>query len=908
MGKYTLLGGACLGALLLASQAQAQNAAVAPAQDASGGAAASADQGDGSGDIVVTGFRRSLAEALAVKRDTDQFLDSVIATDIAKLPDSTVAESLQRVSGVQIRRALGEGTSVSIRGLRQNRTELNGRTLVGPYGRGRGIDAVLDSDYNPLSLFPSEMIGRLDVIKLQGADRTDGSLSGTVDVITRKPFDQKDQLIALSASGVYADQNKKFGYDASALYSNIFADNTLGILLNVTYSRKPVTEQSFNSFTGYTPLTSSFNTPSNPHANDPNGDGIPGLYIADFRFQNLEETRERIGGNGAIQWKPTDNFELYSDAAYSHLNTRRKRDWFSVPLSTIASDYQSYTFSKNAILTSGTINQIAQSNAEALKVKSDTFSGGVGFKLSTDDERFSVQPEFNYSRSAIDVSQTFVRMSSASRYPFAFNINDGGVPTINEPAGLDVTNPAQFRYTNIFDNFVKSRAEETAGKIDFAFKADGGFLSSIQAGMRYGSLNTKRTTIQRQIALANNSPTNTFPVTSGPNIYDVRDFGGLIDGQAPAIATGYVAALPWELPFGAACETITGNSPLCTPRVVDPLQSFTVIEDTMAAYAKVNFDTEIGSMPLSGNFGLRYTDTARQALGSIRRANGSVDPLIVHKRFVDWLPSAVAKLNVTDKLVFRVGYAKVLGLPDTVDLSPNLTLNRLAPYNGSAGNPELNPLRADQYDTAIEWYFAPGAALTVGGFYKDVKSFIYSRAAYEIPPGEVAPDPAGQGYLITRPYNGKGGKVKGVEVLFQTPFYFLPSPFDGFGVIANFSYIDSKTSLLDRRGEALPFQGLSKINYNLVGYYEKYGFGVRVAYNYRDKFFDSVGPGGTAIFYAPYRTIDASVRYQYGAFTIFADAANLTNEVQRRYVEAPEATSFYGVQGRRFSVGISTKF
>ena len=150
--------------------------------------------------------------------------------------------------------------------------------------------------------------------------------------------------------------------------------------------------------------------------------------------------------------------------------------------------------------------------------------------------------------------------------------------------------------------------------------------------------------------------------------------------------------------------------------------------------------------------------------------------------------------------------------------------------------------------------------------------------------------------------------MKGVEVLFQTPFYFLPSPLDGFGVVANFSYIDSSTSLLDRKGQSLPFQGLSKVNYNLVAYYEKYGFGARVAYNYRDKFFDSVGPGSTAIYYAPFRTVDASIRYEFGHFTIFADGSNLTNEIQRRYVESPEATSFYGLQGRRFSLGFNAKF
>ena len=911
MKSNILLSGVCLGALLAGAPAFAQTQPAAPSTstDVSQSRDTPDAQADTAGaDIVVTGYRRSLAEALDAKRNTDQFQESIVATDVAKLPDNTIAESLQRVSGVQIRRALGEGTSVSIRGLRQNRTEINGRTLVNPNGRGLGIAAVADSDYGPLSLFPSELIGRLDVIKLQGAERADGSLSGTVDIITRKPFDKKGQLIAVSGSGVYSDQDKRWGYDGSALYSNTFADDTFGILVNATYSNKPVNEDSFNSFTGYTPLTSSFNTVANPKANDPNGDGNPALYIADLRYQRLRERRERIGGNGAFQWRPSDSLELYGDVAYSHLNTNRTRDWFSEPLSTVAGDYTTYKVSTNEILTSGTINQVAQGNAEALKVKSDTVSSALGFKWSTNDGRFSVRPEVNYSRATMDVSQTYVRVTSLNKYLFNFDVGGGGIPTLNGPAALNAADPAQFRYSNIFDNFNRNTAQETAGRIDFTFKTLNAFLSQIDAGMRYSALNTTRDTIQRQVAFSGATPAQTFPVASGPAVYGVRSYPDLLLGGAPAIATKYVAALSSSLPFGTACETIAPNSGLCPARFVDPLQSFRISEKTMAAYVKVGFAAQLGAMPLTGNVGLRYTETDRAANGAIKRASGLADPLVVKTRFADWLPSAVAKLELTNKLVFRLGYAKVLGLPDSIDLSPDLTLNRLTPYNGNAGNPALQPLRADQYDAALEWYFARGSALTVGAFYKDVSTFIYSRANYEIPTGEVAPPDSPLGYLITRPFNGTGGKVKGVEVLFQTPFYFLPAPLDGFGVVANFSYIDSTTSLLDRQRNSLPFQGLSKINYNIVAYFEKYGFGARVAYNYRDKYFDSVGPGSTAIYYAPYRTIDASIRYELKNFTIFADASNLNNEVQRRYVESSEATSFYGVQGRRFSVGFNARF
>lgn len=899
MRGTTLLAGACASALIAGSPALAQQAE--PANQPS------ADAGEADA-IVVTGIRSSLRRGLEVKRLSSEIMDSVVATDVAKLPDTTIAESLQRVSGVQIRRALGVGTSVSIRGLRQNRTEVNGRTLINPSGRGRNADAVADSDYGPLSLFPSELISRLDVIKLQGADRPDGSLSGTVDVITRKPLDSGDRIIAMSASGVYAQQADRTGYDASVLYSDSFADKTFGILLNVTYARRPITDESFNSFTGYTPLTAQFNTAANPKATDPNGDGIPGIYIADLRFQNLSETREQIGGNAAIQWRPTDTVELYGDVVYAHLTTDRNRDWSSIPLGSNAADYLGYTLSPAEILTAGTIRQFAQTNAEVLHVSSDTISGALGLKYTSEDGRLTLKPEFNYSDSTLDSTQTFVRLTSLAKYDFAFDLNQGGVPKVIAPTGLDLTDPASFRYSNVFDNFIATHSRETAGRIDLTYKPTGGLISSVDTGLRYAALTADRQSTFRQVALAGTTPADTFVASAGPAaLYGLRDFGGMIKGQVPSFLTRYIAGTPFGTGSQFACEAIA-SSALCGTRAVDPLQSFVITEKTMASYVRVNIVGDIGAIPVSGNIGIRYSDMERRAVGSIRRASGVVDPVVSGTRFHDWLPSATVKFELNDTLQLRVGAAKVLGLPDTIDLSPNLTLNRLSPFNGSAGNPNLKPIRADQVDASLEWYFARGSAFTVGAFYKNVKTFIFSKAAFEIPPGEVAPDPLGQGFLITRPDNGTGGKIKGVEVLFQTPFSFLPGPLDGFGVVVNFSYIDSSTSLKDRKGAILPLQGLSKVNYNLVGYFEKWGFGARLAYNYRSRYFDSVGPGATAVYFAPFRSVDGSLRYEFGRFTVSLDAANLTNSVQRKYTESPEATSLYAVQGRRFTFGVNAKF
>lgn len=845
------------------------------------------DQAALGADVVVTGIRASLQAAIDAKRANPQFIDTVVAADIGKLPDVTIAESLQRVSGVQIRRALGEGTSVSIRGIQQNRVEVNGRTLANPNGRGRGFDALLDSDYNPLSLFPAEMISKLEVIKLLSADQIDGSLGGTVNIVTRHALDKSGQQIAVSASGVYADLAKRWGYDASALWSNTYAGDRLGVLVNVTYSRKPIIDQSFNSFAGYGLLTTAFNTPANPRAFDPNGDGRPGTFIADLRYQNLEETRERIGANLSLQYEPSDNSQIYFDAVYSHLNTDRRRDWLSLPFTSVAADYLNYTLSPNEVLVAGTVNRPIQTNDERLTVTSDTISGAFGMK--TQLGRLSIHPEIAYNYAHLENTQTYVRLQTIANYISSFDFQDRAVPSWTLPAGVDLLNPAIWRYANIFDNLFKVTTTELAGNLALSYDLGGGFLRSFDFGGRYADFRHERHSFTNQIAI-------TTPITAlSSSLYGPVRFPGLLNGRAP-FAESYLAANPFGTGERFACVAlgVTG----CTPRARNPIQTFEIDETTLAGYAKLNFATG----PFSGNVGLRYSETRRDAFGT-QQVGATLTPITASPRYTDWLPSASLKYEATDTLQLRLGAGKVVGLPDIADLSPGIVLAAAPPLQGSAGNPNLDPFRATQYDAAVEWYYAPGAALTVGLFYKDVSSFIVRRSAIELPLGPALP------YSILRSYNSSGGKVKGVEVLFQQPLTFLPSPLDGFGVLTNFSYIDSKTPFTNlRTGASLPIQGLSKVNYNLVGYYEKSGFGVRVAYNYRDSYLDSIATTGEGVFFEPYKVLDASVRYEFGPFTLFADATNLTDAAQARYTGAKEAASLYAVQGRRFSFGFNARF
>lgn len=838
-------------------------------------------------EVVVTGIRGSLREGIEAKRATTQFIDSVVAEDIGKLPDNNIAESLQRVSGVQIRRSLGEGTSVSIRGLRQNRTEVNGRTLVGPFGRGPGVPA--DADYTPLSLYPAEIINRLEVTKLLSADQSDGSLGGTVNIVTRRPLDSRDRLLAASAEVSQFDLSDRKGYSGAFLASQRFGDGDFGALINLTYSDRPVQEDSFNSFAGFLPLTSAFAF-NGQAANDPNGDGVPGTYIADLRYQILRERRERVGVNGVLQWRPTDKLEFVADAIYSQGEAKRRRNWFAVALTSTGADYLSYTFSPNEVLVAGTVNRPLQGNDERLKIDDHEFSSAFSGKY--DSGPLQVKGEIGYSDARLAYNQTYVRTQTAANYVTSFDFRGGDVPTLTLPSGVNLLDPSLYRYSNIFDNRFVSDATELSGQVDVTYDLRKGLMKSVQFGAKTAKLETQRDSLLNQI-------TSTVGLTQrSADLYEAVNFGGLLQGKAP-FAESYLAGNPFGTGAAYACTAIVTT---CTPRTLDPTASYKIDETTSAAYAKLNIDGDLGAIPVSGNFGLRYTQTDRDASSALRRADGTYAPIDASITFKDWLPSGVLKFDLTDSLVGRVGAAKVVGLPDSQDLSPGLLLNRVV-YTATGGNPDLAPFRATQYDASLEWYFREDSALTVGVFYKDIGSFLSTRTQYETVPGEA------QQFLVTRKVNGQGGSLKGVEVLLQLPLDFLPGPFDGLGVLTNYSYIDSETPFKNvRTGELLPLEGLSKHNANLVAYYEKNGFGARIAYNYRSAFLDSVTAGGEGSFFKPYDTIDASIRYEFGAFAVSLEGSNLTNEAQVRYTGAPEATALYAVQGRRVALGLSARF
>lgn len=889
MMKSVLLTSTLASSILAALPSLAQPAA----DTAQPGSNAEAPRSETLDTVVVTGIRKSLESARNQKRNAAQFVDAIVAEDIGKLPDRNVAESLARVSGVQVDRGIAEGTSISVRGLRQNVTLLNGREILDATGRGgSGLDQLGSSTYGLLALVPSDLISQLEVTKLAGAHQISGALGGLVDIRTRMPLDGPGRQFA-GKLGLSKDQLPgKTGGELFALASGKFADNTLGLLVAVAAEDRSLAQQGLDTFSGYRSFTEG---------------GRTRFGLQDARPQDLQEEREKRGLNAALQWRPAAGVEISADTFASTLRAKRDRYWLSFnPTGGLSNPL----YSSNDILQSGRATGAVLTNTEFADVESDIQSSALRGKFALSDS-LTASAEATFGKSSASYRQMYFRLQPlATIVPTVdFNLAQGDYGSY-KISGINLLNPAELRHTILLENLYRAASENKTLRADFTQSFDGWAFDSLEFGARLNRLDSTQTPQRADIRPAGGILAS--QLASFLTVYDNPRFTpNALGGQSGSYLVASRAALTGCGAF-TAFPVISNDTQCLNPgRTTNALAStFEVKEKFTEAYGKLNFDTAWGGITASGNLGLRLLRRDMDSIGNLIASNGSASPTVFSRRDSEALPSAVAKFGIDRDTVIRVGAAKVVAFPNTADLNNGVSLSNNAvivngvqttPGTGSGGAPGLEPFRATQFDLSFEKYFGKQAVASVGLFNKDISSFIVQRQSAETY--------GGINYLINRKINGEGATVRGAKALLQLPFYFLSKPFDAFGLMATYSYIASSTPIRDISGRKLPFPGLSKNNINLVTYYESGPLGVRLAFNWRDAYLVSLSAAATGIYNDSYKDVSASLRYDFSpAVALNLEAANLLNSGQRTYDGAVEGLRTHNVFGRIFKASVSAKF
>ncbi len=624
---------------------------------------ASTEQADEvSDEIIVTGIRQSIKSSQEIKRNADTFVDSITAEDIGALPDRSVNETLQRIPGVAISRFAAsddpdhfsaEGSGVVIRGLTFVRSELNGRdTFSANNGRALGFN-----DVSP------ELLGAVNVFKQQTADMIEGGLAGTVDLRTRKPFDNRDLVLAGSIEANYSDLREKWSPTFSLFGSNVFESGIgdIGIMLN--YSRSEL----FSRVNGTQVADYTFRTDvtdDNSLALVPRGAGV--------RSQDFEREREAYGG--ALQWEAVDGS---AEATIEYLKVNATQAWTEFTFEpTTDQGYVTRPFGGGAFtfgddrqfssgyLTAGSGTGIDNCTAadfdscyttngfqhtlakRSVEQESSTEDISLNFKLRpTDRLSFNFDAQYIKSRTEnLDIS-LFGSTFANSRIDFTTGeIPNAEIisPTSDGSSIEDYfTDPANSFYRAAMDHLEDSEGDEFAFRADVDYEFDDdSFLRQVSVGGRFASREqTTRFSVynwgvlsevwsgNQQVYFADvpSVPTQAFEFPNFQRGDVVQPQGGiyyggdLINDYRDGTLVTNTNAINSQFNIGgwqplAARGNVVDGGPFTQGEINDTR------EETFATYLRLDFGSDdiFGGMRLAGNIGLRYINTKFQTRGAIQ--------------------------------------------------------------------------------------------------------------------------------------------------------------------------------------------------------------------------------------------------------------------------------------------------
>ena len=931
-----------------ANAAQAQQAT-----QASPPAGTAADNGPLE-EVVVSGYRRSLEASLDIKRDAVGAVDAIVAEDIAKFPDLNLAESIQRIPGVSIARDAGEGRQVTVRGLgpQFTRVRVNGMEAMSANG---GTDAAGGTNRDrsfDFNTFASELFNAITIRKTSAAEVEEGSLGATVDLRVARPFDYQGFTFVTSVQGSYNDIEKDVDPRGALLLSDRFFDGKVGALVSAAYSGRKLRDEGSSTVRwqngGFTALGAGYPTATAPSLADLNAAYHPRIP----RYDQYEHDQDRLGITSSVQWAPTDATLLTLDGLYSRFKATRSEIFLESPVFSAtgaagiaAVRPRNAVVDANGTLVYGVFDNVdirSEARYDELETQFTHLTLDLAQKLG---DRFSVHGLVGYSeanhQNPIQTTLLFDR-NDITGYTYDFR-DSSRMPLITY-GNVDVTNPTTWQLTQIRLRPQSSLNTFRTGSFDVAFDATD--TLKLKAGPQWKRFEFKTSSLVRSNGTSTGQETIIPALPAGTPIANYSRLTTLTSLDMPA-----GSATSWIVPdvkragelfdlynpsvYRLGIETALGNN-------------FNIEEKDTGGFVQSDLDTTLWGKRFRGSLGVRYVKT-KQTSSGYTFTNGAPLLTTVEHDYSDTLPSLNLSLDLTDDIVLRLGAAKVMARPNGSGQTGGLGI--LVPGSAvsitganktvTAGNPLLDPYRAKSYDLSAEWYFSKGALLSAALFYKDINSFVQivrqtgdfssnplglpDSVALAVCGANVDPAACLGGWQFNLPRNSPGGNLKGIELNYQQPFSFLPAPWDGFGVVLNYTGVDSQIDYFVSAAGTQVINAdliqLSRDAFNATLYFENDKFGVRLSAAYRGPYLTTV-PGRNMVIPADTtsdRFVEGTIETLNVDFSaswhltdnleLTAEGLNLTDEYQDQYVDADaNRLSYYHHQGRQYMLGARFKF
>jgi len=924
-------------------------------------------------EVVVTGVRASLEKGLDIKRDSYQIVDSIVAEDIGKFPDNNVVEALQRVTGVQVTdRGAGEVNTVSIRGLTDVTTTVNGRQIFTAAGRAVALADV-----------PASLLKGVDVIKTRSASQLESGIAGQIDIHTQRPFDFDNSKVVFAGRGIYQEQSESADPNLSGLFSGRWDTSfgEVGALLNVSYAETNYRDQSVTAGAAVPFLSADAPTGWQPYQRIPLTDDrvaenpiwTPGLEegmpfgpgsTVDINGQPVEYVlardavfasdftgkRERPAANISLQWAPNDTSEYllegfyngYRNESFNSLNFAFVDSWADnahLPRGGAVEFYDGTNIIKarDVSLPGGF------TSGDLSTGKTDSYLFALGGKWDLTDT-FRVESELYYQSSEYQTDFIAMRTDRDGYYGVGVDFNAGnGLPAMEfyddpstERDESDLTDTAQWKVGHLYDNGGGGKGESYTLDVDGEWDLELGWVNKFDFGLRHDVRTASETTRGQDRNIEHKD-------AQGRAVYLDELGGGAAYQSSEFFDDRSDVPTEWVVANGHYLyENIDKIRALYGLSAEPLIQTFEIEEATTSVYAQGEFAVDFGSMSLDGQFGVRYitaetemefADAAIIESAMTAEAEGDAEAAAAAwaqaYSYADTstdalLPSLVVRWHITDDLMARFAYTETLGRPGFNQLNSFETLVRdttnIGYGTGSGGNPNLQPVESQNLDLTLEWYFADSSALYGTLFRRNIEGFVYSSANLVYRDIDIDGEMVNYPFILTRPDNTSEGVLQGLELGFT---YFpdnLPELLDGFGIQASYTALDSEQLIPVYEGSTLvdmvetPMFGVSDSSYSAVLAYDKNDLDMRLSYVWRDDFLNNYEARSFANPLGIYRRAETSLDFQASYdvmdnLTMTFDATNLLDDEYQSYYEYPDLFNFgSAVFSRTFALGARYSF
>lgn len=798
--------------------------------------------------VISSPIRDSQAAAIEAKRQAFNVKDIISSDAIGRFPDQNLADSLGRLPGIAIERDQGQARFINFRGspFRWTSIAFDGIDVLGAEnGRIPRFDS-----------FPSVITSSVEANKAITPDMPGEAVAGFVNIQTFSPFDREG--FSLSLEGGMGEQNLGNG-DVEKLNGRLsYSNDQFGVVVYASNnSREQITDNR------------EYNLEQSPS----------GLIVNELDFRNYAITREDNAYGGSLEFRPSESSRFFVSTLFSEFIDDEQRNQFvfeffdednpgfgiaGLPLQPNAG-YQP------VVLASRLLQNGEYSNSTA------TTTLGADFEVAG----WRIEGRLNYTETTNDTNLPIPR-SVGGAIAASYDVTDIRDPIVNlfEVGTQNPISVNDIEYALDLAILVNFGLDTEATKIKFDAERDlqmFGTDSVVKLGFAIDQRKADGGSLIGFGGFPSDVSIDSFLTADSWE----TDFTNSIDGRYYDNG-GLVSA--WEASVGGF------DSPF------DPDTIVALDEEIIAAYAMFSHQLNWGNFVWGARIETTDYTSAGPDLG-----------IAVSDTFTNFLPSAHLNLDLREDLVLRFSASTGLSRPTYTEWRASAVVS---PTDRTAvgGNPNLESEEAWGLDASLEYYFAPSSLLSAAAFHRSVDNVIYADVV-NIDGGIYNPADAGTNYRLTGFANGRDGELNGLEINFiGQAADLLPSPFDGFGVSANFTFLDSEFSTLGGAKFSLP--GTSDSIYNASFFYEKYGFSARVNYMYRDAWLSTTEADGLAEFWDEQERVDLSLRYILpesltggSQVTLFANVNNLTEEEDLRFLGTSATPNQFEGFGRFYVLG-----